>query len=81
MITDEHIKKDFTPYQVAKYDKMIADNTSIDDGFNDLCVKMKLLSSLGLDDISEDLSYSIYLYIEDLEDTVKALQIRASTNT
>ncbi len=81
MITDEHIKKDFTPYQIAKYEKMINDNSSIDDGFSDLCVKLKLLGSLGLDDISEDLSYSIYLYIEDLEDTIKALQIRANTNT
>jgi len=73
MITDT---SKYTEYQLAKYKKMINDNTSLEDSFNELLVKFKLLKSLGLDDIGEDLSYSIYLYIDDLEDTLKALELR-----
>jgi len=76
MITEKKIKKDFTPYQIAKYEDMLACNYSIGDGFNDLCTKFKLLKSLALDDLSEDLIYGIYLYIEDLENSLRALELR-----
>lgn len=70
-------KENFTPYQIAKYNKSMIDNISIEDAFNDLVVKLKMLKSLDINELGTDLSYAFYLYLDDLEDTVKSLELRA----
>lgn len=69
-------KEDFTPYQIAKYNKSMQDNISIEDAFNDLVIRLKMLKNLDIDELGYDLSYAFYLYLDELEDTVKSLELR-----
>jgi len=74
MITEE-IKKEYTEYQIAKYKKMKTDNYSPYDSLNDLHTKLTLFSHLGLADLDKDLDYSIYLYIDEIKDSIRAFEI------
>jgi len=70
-------KEDFTPYQIAKYNKSLVDNISLEDAFNELIIKLKMLKNLDIEGLGDDLSYAFYLYLEELEDTVKSLELRS----
>lgn len=73
--TIEEIKSDYTPYQQALYTK-IENQGDIDDNFDELVHRLNILGSLELSDISSDLGHSIYLLVYDIEQMIRAVQLR-----
>jgi len=49
---------------------------NIEDMFDILTVKLDLISHLGLDDISKDLSYSLSLYMNDIHSFIRAIEVK-----
>ena len=57
--------------QAKKYD-------NIYDSFNDLVSKLDLVSMLKIDDI-ESINYGLYLYIEELKNHLKGIELQLKT--
>lgn len=56
---------------------LIADNyNNIDDMFNDLVIKLELISNLSLQAMGNDLPYSIAMYSSDIQDFIRALEVK-----
>ena len=60
MITEKH-KKEFTPFQIARYKKMIEDSSSVSDSFSDLHTKLNIFSHLDLKDYMKALELMVEL--------------------
>jgi len=56
---------------------LIADNyNDIDNMFDDLVVKLELISNLSLQAMGNDLSYSIAMYSSDIQDFIRAVEVK-----
>ena len=59
-----------------KYNLIAENYNNIDDMFDDLVVKLELISNLSLQVMGNDLSYSIAMYSSDIQDFIRAVHIK-----
>jgi len=64
-----------------KYNLIAENYNNIDDMFNDAVVKLELISNLSLQAMGNDLSYSIAMYSSEIQDFIRALEVKYRQNT
>jgi len=64
-----------------KYNLIAENYNNIDDMFDDVVIKLELISNLSLQAMGGNLSYSIAMYSSEIQDFIRAVQIKHKLET
>jgi hypothetical protein len=64
-----------------KYNLIVENYNNIDDMFDDVVAKLELIANLSLQAMGNNLSYSIAMYSSEIQDFIRAVQLKHKLET